>query len=105
MRFPATRRLAFGGVLVLAALLSAPARSGAQGIVSPDGPNGFLRFYPPDPGWACRLHRDPIARTYSYLYDYWYNQPCHFRVVGPDGRTYWRTTVRGLPLGMQWLAR
>lgn len=105
MRFLATRPLACAYVLGLAALLAAPGRSEAQGIVSPDGPNGFLRLYPPDHGWGLWQDCAVIPRTYSYQYNYRYNQPCHFRVVGPDGRTYWRTTVRGLPMGMQWLSR
>jgi hypothetical protein len=47
---------------------------------------------------------DGIPRTYSYIYSPRLNQPHHFRVVGPDGKTYWTSTVRGLPIGYQWLA-
>ncbi|HMB03607.1 MAG TPA: hypothetical protein VKP69_07685 [Isosphaeraceae bacterium] len=105
MRFQAPRTPAFVRILGLTALLAAPNYSEAQGVISPNGPNGFLRLYPSDQGWGFRSHCVAIPRTYSYQYNYWYNQPCHFRVVGPDGRTYWRTTVRGFPWGMQWLAR
>ena len=47
---------------------------------------------------------DGIPRTYSYIYSPRLNQPHHFRVVGPDGKRYWTSTVRGLPIGYQWLA-
>jgi hypothetical protein len=50
------------------------------------------------------LPNDGIPRTYSYYYTPWLNQPRHIPFIGPDGRKYWRTTVRGLPMGMQWAA-
>jgi hypothetical protein len=51
------------------------------------------------------LPNDGIPRTYSYYYSPWLNQPRHFRVRRPDGTTYWTSTVRGLPIGYQWLAQ
>lgn len=52
--------------------------------------------------WGFLGHTPPIPRTYSYLYNYHFNQPRHTRVRTPDGRTFWNTTVRGLPLGTPW---
>jgi hypothetical protein len=91
-------------VLCLAALPAVPTRSLAQGAVVPvvpigePGPHPFGRGH----GWGfCAAHLD-VPRTYSYQYGLWLNRPRHTRVVGPDGRTYWQTTVRGLPLGTPW---
>jgi hypothetical protein len=54
--------------------------------------------------WNCLTANDGIPRTFSYYYTPSMNQPVHFRIVGPDGKKYWRSTVRGLPMGSQWLA-
>jgi hypothetical protein len=51
------------------------------------------------------LPNDGIPRTYSYYYSPWLNQPRHFRVQRPDGTRYWTSTVRGLPIGYQWLTQ
>jgi hypothetical protein len=105
MRFHPARNLAFACVLGLASVLTAPARSRAQSGVCPDGPNGSLGHSRSHHGWCFHGRHDGIPRTYSYYYDPWFNQPCHFRVVGPDGKTYWRSTVRGLPMGTPWIGR
>jgi hypothetical protein len=104
MMFYTSRSLPFASAVGLVAMLVASNRSEAQGVISPDGPNGFLRPYPVYREAVFHAHRLAIPRTYSYQYNFRYNQPYHFRVVGPDGKTFWRTTVRGLPMGMQWLA-
>ena len=100
MRISVPRILPLACLLGLISQLASPARSGAQGVISPDGPNGFLRAYPVYRDRGFRPHPDVIPRTYSYQYHPWYNQPRHFRVVGRDGRTYWRSTVHGRPMGM-----
>jgi hypothetical protein len=80
--------------------------------VGPGTPMGDLlrRYWQPIAG-ASELDADPIKPVrllgedlvlYRDRGDRWFNRPCHFRVVGPDGKTYWRTTVRDLPLGMPW---
>jgi hypothetical protein len=93
-------------VLGLATQLAAPGRAQAQEpMVTPATPNAYLM--PPNRPhhlWHFLAPNDGIPRTYSYYYSPWLNQPNHFPVVGPDGKTYWRSTVRGLPMGMQWLA-
>ena len=60
----------------------------------------------PRPFHLCDLFlpHDGIPRTYSYYYTPWLNQPRHVPFIGPDGRKYWRSTVRGVPMGMQWAA-
>jgi hypothetical protein len=62
----------------------------------PGRPHHWCDFFSPNAG---------IPRTYSYDYSPWLNQPRHFRVHRPDGTTYWTSTVRGLPIGYQWLAQ
>jgi hypothetical protein len=102
MRFYPTRARAFARALVLSALLVAPARVLAQADGSPAAPIGQGRHHLFHLGCCSHARGPAIPRTYSYYYNTWFNQPCHFRVVGPDGKTYWRTTVRGLPLGTPW---
>ena len=103
MRFYVKPLQIFVWALGLSAVLAVPTRSQAQDVVSSDGSIDQSRHHGLHHLWSC-LHsrRPPIPRTYSYYYDTWFNQPCHFRVVGPDGRKHWRTTVRGLPLGTPW---
>jgi hypothetical protein len=88
--------------LVLSALMVAPTRVQAQADGPPAGPIGQGRHHLFHLGCCLHSTGPAIPRTYSYYYNTWFNQPCHFRVVGPDGHTYWRTTVRGLPLGTPW---
>jgi hypothetical protein len=103
MRFHPTWPQLFVWVLALSAVLTATARSQAQDIIYSDAPIEQLQPQPLRHGWGFfHSRRPPIPRTYSYYYDTWFNQPRHFRVVGPDGKTYWRTTVRDLPLGTPW---
>jgi hypothetical protein len=103
MRFHSTRARVYAWVLGLSALMAASTRSQAQDVVSPEVPTDQGRHHHLHHGWGFFHARPPaIPRTYSYYYDRWYNQPRHFRVVGPDGKIYWRTTVRGLPLGTPW---
>jgi hypothetical protein len=102
MRLNSTRAQAFACGFVLFALVEAPSCLQAQTGGSPVLPVGEIeqhRF-----GHASGFHaiNVPIPRTYSYYYATWFNQPRHFRVVGPDGKAYWRRTVRGLPLGTPW---
>jgi hypothetical protein len=80
---------------------AAPGRSSAQGVISPAGPNGFLRALPVYREQGYSPHHVIIPRTYSYQYQYRYNQPRHYRVVGRDGKTYWRSTVRDRPMGIR----
>jgi len=102
MRIQATHKWACLFVLGLATLLGAPSRSRAQCEVSPVGARGWRRPCPSERcGWFW-TRRDDIPRTYSYQYDTWLNQPCKIKVVGPCGKTYWKTTVRGLDLGTPW---
>jgi hypothetical protein len=102
MRFYPTRARAFAQALVLSALLAAPARvraDGDGGLAAPICQGHHHLFHV---GCCSSGRGTAIPRTYSYYYDTWFNQPRHFRVVGLDGKTYWRTTVRGLPLGTPW---
>jgi hypothetical protein len=94
--------LARGWVLCLAALPVVPTGSLAQAIVAPVGPIGDLTPHPFGHGWGFCSHHPVFPRTYSYQYAPWFNQPRHTRIVAPDGRTYWRKTVRGLPMGAPW---
>jgi hypothetical protein len=104
--FHAGRNAAWAFVIGLAAALAPTGRALAQEpIVPPPIPNAY-----PVPSRTHRwcdffLPNDGIPRTYSYYYSPWLNQPRHFRVVRPDGTTYWTSTVRGLPMGYQWLAQ
>ncbi len=99
------RNLAWAFVVGLAAALAATDHAVAQEpLVPPPIPDAY-----PAPGLLHRLchclsPNDGIPRTFSYYYAPSLNQPCHFRVVRPDGTTYWTSTVRGLPMGYQWLA-
>jgi hypothetical protein len=102
MRFRPTRARAVAGALVLSALLAAPTRSPAQTEVAPAGPIARMRHHLAHAASGLHAEKVPIPRTYSYYYATWFNQPCHFRVVGADGHIYWRTAVRGLPLGAPW---
>ena len=103
MRFHSTHARVYAWILGLSALMAASTRSQAQDVVSPDVPIDQGRHHQLHHGWGVFHARPPaIPRTYSYYYDRWFNRPRHFRVVGPDGKTYWRTTVRDLPLGTPW---
>jgi hypothetical protein len=103
MRLPMTRARAMSWVLGLSTLVAASGRSQAQDVIAPGSPieqsqdHGLRHLF-----GHFQSRRPPIPRTYSYYYNTWFNQPCHFRVVGPDGKTSWRTTVRGLPMGTPW---
>jgi hypothetical protein len=103
MRFRPWIPLACGWVVCLAALSVVPTGSFAQDIVAPVVPigNPGPGPYPIGHGWGF-WHRPVFPRTYSYQYAPWFNQPRHTRFVAPDGRKYWRTTVRGLPMGTPW---
>ena len=105
MRSRRGRNLAWAFVVGMAAALAATDHGVAQELVVPPPiPNAY-----PAPGLLHRLchclsPNDGIPRTFSYYYTPGLNQPCHFRVVRPDGTTFWTSTVRGLPMGYQWLA-
>jgi hypothetical protein len=87
-------------VVGLAGLLAPPDHAEAQ---EPVAPPPFPTAYPisvgPHHWWSCLTANDGIPRTYSYYYTPSINQPIHFRVIGPNGKTCWRSAVRGLPLG------
>jgi hypothetical protein len=104
MRFVPKHARVFAWVLGLSTvLMMAPTCAQAQDVISPDDPIVQAQHHPLHHGWGFFHSRPPaIPRTYSYYYNTWFNQPRHFRVVGPDGKTYWRTTVRDLPLGTPW---
>jgi hypothetical protein len=102
MRSHPTRARALAGALVVSALLGSPARSPAQTEAEPAGPLGRIRHHLAHVASEFHAVKVPIPRTYSYYYATRFNQPCHYRVVGPDGHIYWRTAVRGLPLGTPW---
>ncbi len=108
MRTHLTLKLASVAIVSLATLSAAPPLSQAQEPTIPPvptvDPNVFASYQPPHHwfGWASSY--DGIPRTFSYQYSTRLNQPRKFRVIGQDGKTYWVTTVRGLPRGMQWLA-
>lgn len=99
------RKLNWIWVLGLSAVLAAEGQAVVQ---QPMVPPGALIAYPipfrPRHLWDFFLPNDGIPRTYSYYYSPWLNQPHHFPVTGPDGRKYWRLTVRGVPMGQQWAA-
>jgi hypothetical protein len=98
MSFRSTRARA----LALAALLAAPTRVQAHDDGHHASRFAPLRRFASNHDWGVHAQSTPIPRTFSYYYAPWFNQPCHFKVVGPDGKTRWRTTVRGLPLGTPW---
>jgi hypothetical protein len=92
-------------VIGLTLAFGATGHAGAQEVMTPSG----CQDAHPAPGLLRRLCQcfspnDGIPRTFSYYYTPRLNQPCHFRGVRPDGTKYWRSTVRGLPMGHQWLA-
>ena len=81
----------------LVVLLAATTSSKAQQVVAPAAPpHGHWGLHH---AWCAHKPRETFPRTFSYQYDLWFNRPRHTRYVGPDGKDYWRTTVRGLPLG------
>ncbi len=104
MRFLPTHARVFAWALGLSAVLMAPTRTQAQDVVFAGDPIDQSQNHSLHHGcWGFFHSRPPaIPRTYSYYYDRWFNMPRHFRVVGPDGKIYWRTTVRDLPLGTPW---
>ncbi len=104
-RLDRCRKLALICVLGLAALVAAECQAVAQHpMVSPGAPIAYPIPFRPQHLWHFFLPNDGIPRTYSYYYSPWLNQPHHFPVTGPDGRKYWRSTVRGVPMGQQWAA-
>jgi hypothetical protein len=103
MRSTRTRARVFTWVLGMSALVAGPASSRAHDLgFLYSGTDGAPKDRPHHGRGLFHSRYPPIPRTYSYYYNTWFNQPCHSRVVGPDGRTWWRTTVRGLPLGAPW---
>jgi hypothetical protein len=97
-RYP-TFPFAFSWALGLAVMSAAPTLSVAQDLVVPVAPSGHAGH---NHGWGSHSSPAVFPRTFSYQYDTWFNQPRHTRHVGPDGRVFWRTTVRGLPMGTPW---
>jgi hypothetical protein len=92
-------------VVGLAVAFAAPNFAQAQEpLVPPPVPDSYVVQGPLYRLWNCLTPNDGIPRTFSYYYTPWLNQPRHFHVVGPDGKKHWRSTVRGLPMGYQWLA-
>jgi hypothetical protein len=92
-------------VVALALAFGATGHAGAQELMTASG----CQDAHPAPGLLRRLCQcfspnDGIPRTFSYYYTPGLNQPRHFRVVRPDGKKYWTSTVRGLPMGHQWVA-
>lgn len=83
-------------VFGLAVMTAAPTFSAAQDFVPPVARNSRARVHH---RLSFHASRPVFPRTFSYQYDTWFNQPRHTRYVGPDGKTYWRRTVRGLPIG------
>jgi hypothetical protein len=106
VRFHPSNNTAWAFVVGLAAALAATDHALAQEPMVPP-PVPITYPVPSRPHHWCDffLPNDGIPRTYSYYYSPWLNQPRHFRVVRPDGKTYWTSTVRGLPMGYQWLAQ
>jgi len=85
-------------VLGLVLFAAAPTLSTAQDqlLVAPSGHAGQHH------GCGSHSSQAVFPRTFSYQYDSWFNRPRHTRYVGPDGQVFWRTTVRGLPMGTPW---
>jgi len=97
--------MAWIGVLGLAAVMVGEGDAVAQHpTVPPGAPIAYPIPFRPQHLWDFFLPNDGIPRTYSYYYSPWLNQPRHFPVTGPDGRKYWQSTVRGVPMGLQWAA-
>ncbi len=86
-------RFAAAGLIVL---LAATTSSTAQQVAAPAAAHGLWERHH---AWCAHKPRVTFPRTFSYQYDLWFNRPRHTRHLGPDGKVYWRTTVRGLPLG------
>jgi hypothetical protein len=104
MGIHARRNAARAIVVGLTALLAGPGLAKAQEpLVPPPIPAPDVMPARPHHWWNCLTANDGIPRTFSYYYTPWLNQPRHLRVVGPDGKKHWRSTVRGLPMGYQWL--
>jgi hypothetical protein len=97
MRVDVSRTRTFARILGLVVLLRASDRSEAHGVIS-QGPNDFLRSYPVYPEWSFQSCCVVIPRTYPYHYQPRCNQPLDYRVVGSDGKTYWRSRVRDIPM-------
>ncbi|HEV3166868.1 MAG TPA: hypothetical protein VGZ22_22765 [Isosphaeraceae bacterium] len=91
--------IAVSWALGLAIMAAAPRRSMAQDLVCPVAPIDHGGHHH---GWHHHASPAVFPRTYSYQYDLWFNRPRHTRYLGPDGRVFWQTTVRGLPLGTPW---
>lgn len=89
-------------ILICSTFLATPALVQAQTYFPAPELAGQVQPTRSHHGWGLHSRGDAIPRTYSYYYDTWFNQPCHFRVIGPDGKISWRKTVRGLPLGTPW---
>jgi hypothetical protein len=85
---------ALSWALGLTVTVAAPASAKAQDPVAASRSYGYKG--------GLLFHRPVFPRTYSYMYPSRFNLPRHTKYVGPDGKTYWRTTVRGLPLGTPW---
>jgi hypothetical protein len=102
MRFRPPIPLACAWFLGLAALSAMPTRAPAQADITPIVPIGQPVPHPIAHAhkWGCCARLPAVPRTYSYQYDLWLNWPRHTKYIGPDGRKYWQTTVRGLPLGV-----
>jgi hypothetical protein len=107
VRSQPSRNAVWGVVFALVATLGATDHALAQEptIGLPPVPSAYPVASRPHRWCDLFLPHDGIPRTYSYYYSPRLNQPRHFRVRRPDGTTYWTTTVRGLPLGYQWLAQ
>jgi hypothetical protein len=106
MRLYPKRNLLWTIVAGLAAALAATDHALAQEPMLPPAiPDEYVAPSPTHHWFHFLSSYDGIPRTYSYIYSRPLNRPRHFRVVGPDGKWYWTSTVRGLPMGYQWLAQ
>ena len=92
----ASALIATVGLVLLSAVTTS---SMAQEVVVPIAPDGHAGHHHK---WFSHSSRAVFPRTFSYQYDSWFNRPRHTRYVGPDGKVFWRTTVRGLPVGTPW---
>ncbi len=82
-------------VVALSAISAAAGRAGAQSY----DPIVVPHQHAPSDAWCFLRSRPPIARTFSYQYQPWFDQPRRRRITRSDGIRAWQTTVRGLPLG------
>jgi hypothetical protein len=82
-----------GFLASLAVLAVGPTQTQAQHLPISGNP----AFDKHGPGCICHKRWAVFPRTYSYYYNFPFNQPRHVRVCGPDGKSYWITTVHGLP--------